>query len=88
MEDRSAMHLGDTQYIVWSTSSGEGLFALVGGKKIKNKISYLACIGGKNKKDALKLVFYYEKIPYDLSTFLIKISLFFLHVGGKNKKKT
>ena len=40
--------LGDTQYIVWSTSSDQGLFALVGGKKIKiNKISYLACIGGK-----------------------------------------
>ncbi len=45
------------------------------GKKIKNKISYLACIGGKNKKDALKLVFYDEnkQIPYDLSTFLMKI---------------
>ncbi len=48
----------------------------------------MACIGGKNKKDALKLVFYHEnrQIPYDLSTFLIKIPLFFLHVGGKNKK--
>ena len=37
--------------------SDKGLFALVGGKKIKNKISYLARIGGKNKKDALKLFF-------------------------------
>ena len=66
---------GNTQYIVWSTSSGQGLLALVGGKKIKNKKSYLACIGGKNKKDALKLVFYHEnrQIPYDLSTFLMKI---------------
>ncbi len=63
--------LGDTQYIVWTTSSDKGLFALVRGKKIKNKISYLAYIGGKNKKDALKLVFYHENrpIPYGLSTF-------------------
>ncbi len=84
-----AFILGDTQYIVWSTSSDKGLFALVGGKQIKNKTSYLARIGGKNKKDGLKLVFYHEnrQIPYDLSAFLIKISLFFLHVGGKNKKK-
>ncbi len=53
--------LGDTQYIVWSTSSDKGLLALVGGKKIKNKRPYLACIGGKNKKDALKLVFLSRK---------------------------
>ena len=59
-------------------------------KKIKNELSYLACIGGKNKKDALKLVFYHEnrQIPYNLCTFIIKISLFFFHVGGKNKKNT
>ena len=41
------------------------------------------------QKDALKLDFNHEnrQIPYDLSTFLIKISLFFLHVGGKIKKQ-
>ena len=85
---KTVSYLGDSQYIFWSTSSDEGLFALVGGNRIKNKISYLARIGGKNKKDALKLVFYHEnrQIPYDLSTFLIKIPLFFLHVGGKIKK--
>ena len=78
-------NFGDTQYIVWSASSGKGLFAPVGGIKIKcpiwlaseekikrcSKVSFLSC----------KLT-----LPYDLSTFLIKISLFFLHIGGKNKK--
>ncbi len=70
--------------------SDKGLFALVGGKKIKNEITFLACIRGKNKKDALQLVFYHEnrQSPHELSAFLIIISLIFLHVGGKNKKKT
>ncbi len=52
--------LGHTQYTIWSTSSDKGLFALVGGKKIKNKIFCLARIGGKNKKNAGTLVFYRE----------------------------
>ncbi len=38
--------LGHTQYIVLSTSSDKGLFALVGGKN-NNKIFFLAHIGGK-----------------------------------------
>ncbi len=39
-------------------------------RKKKNEISYRACIGAKNKKGALKLVYYHEnrRIPYDLST--------------------
>ena len=59
------LHLGDTQYIVWSTRSDKGLFALAGGKKMKNKISSLAHFRGKNKKKKRKN----RQIPYDLSTF-------------------
>ena len=49
----------------------QGSFCPRRRKKIKNKISYLACIRGKNKKDVLKLVFYHEnrQIQHNLSTF-------------------
>ncbi len=52
-------------------------FSLVGGKKIKNKIFFPALNEGKNK---------IKHISLDLSTFLQKISVLSLHVGGKNKK--
>ncbi len=42
--------LRHTHYIVWSTSSDQGLLCIVGGKRIKIKIYILPLVGGKNKK--------------------------------------